>query len=91
MAEHLLERHAIATLPADTFGIPKTTLSLRLATSYLDMEKDSDSKRLLELFAGGLGEEEFMSKAHPPKPHAAIEGFSGFLDSVEPSNERRLA
>ena len=91
LAKHLLERHAIATLAGDTFGIPEATLSLRLATSYLDMEKDSDSKRLLGLFARGLGEEEFMSKAHHPKTHAAIEGFSDFLNSVEPSNERRLA
>jgi aspartate/methionine/tyrosine aminotransferase len=91
LARHLLERHAIATLAGDSFGIPETTLSLRLATSYLDMEKDSDSKRLLGLFANGLREEEFMSKAHHPKTHAAIDGFSDFIDSVEPSNERRLA
>jgi len=91
LAKRLLERHSIATLAGDSFGIPETTLSLRLATSYLDMEKNGDSKRLLELYAAGVGEDEFMSKTHHPNTHAAIDGISDFIASVEPLNERRLA
>jgi len=84
LAKHLLERQSIATLSADSFGIPEKTLSLRLATSYLDMEKDSDSERLLELYAADAGEGEFMSKVHHPNTHAAIEGFADFIDSAKP-------
>ncbi len=84
LAKHLLDTHSIATLPADSFGIPEETLSLRLATSYLDMEKDSDSERLLELYAAGVGEGEFVSRAHHPNMHAVIEGFAEFIDSVKP-------
>ena len=83
LAKYLLDRHAIATLSADLFGIPEETLSLRLATSYLDMEKDSDSARLIDLYVAGVTEEKFMSREHRPNSHAAVEGFSDFIASLE--------
>ncbi len=84
LARHLLEAHSIATLSADSFGIPEETLSLRLATSYLDMEKESDSERILALHAADVGEAEFMSESHHPNMHAAIEGFADLIDSDKP-------
>ncbi len=84
LAKYLLETHSIAALSMDSFGIPEKTLSLRLATSYLDMEEENDSERLLELYATGVGEAEFMSEAHHPNTHAAIQGFADFIDSASP-------
>ncbi len=84
LARHLLEAHSLATLSADSFGIPEETLSLRLATSYLDMEKESDSERILALHAADVGEVEFMSESHHPNMHAAIEGFADLIDSDKP-------
>ncbi len=83
LASELLGRHSLATLSADSFGIPEETLSLRLASSYLDMENDSDSARLLQLHASGISEKEFMSKAHHPNSHAAVEGFADFIASIK--------
>ena len=83
LAKYLLERHSIATLPADAFGVPERTLSLRLATSYLDMEKDADSERLLKLYRANMTDEEFMSRTHHPCTHAAIEGFANFVASLQ--------
>jgi aspartate/methionine/tyrosine aminotransferase len=83
LAKYLLDRHSIATLSADSFGLPEETLSLRLATCYLDMEKDSDSARLLDLRASGLSDEELMSREHHPNSCAAVEGYSDFIASLE--------
>ncbi len=83
LAKTLLESYAIATLAADSFGLPREMLSLRLASGYLDMEDDDDSARLLELEASGISEQEFMSKAHHPNTNAAIEGFADFVASLK--------
>lgn len=88
LAKYLLENHSIATLPADSFGIESSTLSLRLASSYLDMEKDSDSERLLTLLDRGVSEDEFMLPENHPNTHAVIEGFTEFVKWI--GLEKRL-
>ncbi|NNC97600.1 MAG: pyridoxal phosphate-dependent aminotransferase, partial [Gammaproteobacteria bacterium] len=80
LARYLLDQHDLATLSTDAFGIPEKTLSLRLATSYLDMEKDEDSQRLTSLLASGMSEQEFMSEANHPNTHAAIGEFEKFVE-----------
>ena len=82
LAKHLLDKHALATLPADAFGIPTETLSLRLATSYLDLEKDEDSQRLIDLFES-VAEDEFLSVQNHPNIHAAINEFSVFINGLK--------
>ncbi len=82
LAKELLDRHSIATLSTDSFGLPDSMLSLRLASCYLDMEQNEDSARLLELRSSGIGDDEFMSEAHHPKSNAAIKGFAEFLASL---------
>lgn len=82
LAEYLLKYHAIASLAADAFGVPESELSLRLSTSYLDFESESDSKRLLTLYKAGVSDELFMSEQHHPNVHAAINGFKNFIMSL---------
>ncbi len=82
LAKYLLDKHALATLPADAFGIPAETLSLRLATSYLDLETDDDSQRLLNLFEN-VAEDEFLNVKHHPNTHAAINAFSEFINDIK--------
>ena len=77
LAAVLLEEHAIATLPADAFGVPEHTLSLRLASSYIDMETDEDSARLLDL---QTDDQTFVSAAHHPNLNACIDELTKFLN-----------
>jgi hypothetical protein len=54
-----------------------------LATNYLDMDKDVNSERLLNLYRADIADEEFMSRTHHPNTHAAIEGFANFIASLQ--------
>jgi len=82
LAKYLLNKHDLATLSADSFGIQENTLSLRLASSYLDMEKDTDSERLIDLYNNSR-KNEFMHKSNHPNMHAAIQEFSKFIAWIE--------
>ena len=79
LANYLLEKHDLATLACDSFGMDPATMSLRLASSYLDMERDEDSQRLTALFERNVGEEAFMSEQHHPNMHAALAEFERFV------------
>ena len=57
-------------------------MTLRLASSYLDMERDEDSQRLLELFESNIDHDVFMSKQHHPNMHAALDEFERFVRSL---------
>ena len=79
LARHLLEAHHIATLPGSAFGIPEAEPSLRLATSYLDMETDEAAERILEAFAAGTSAEAFLSEEIHPHTHGCLRAFERFL------------
>jgi len=79
LAQLLLSRHHIATLSTDSFGIPEQTLSLRLAASYIDMETEEDSDRLIALHDSGISEDEFMSEQHHPNMNACISELANFV------------
>ncbi len=83
LAKVLLARHHIATLATDAFGIPKETFSLRLACSYIDMETDADSDRLLALHGSKISDDEFMSDKHHPNMNACIAEFASFISWIE--------
>jgi aspartate/methionine/tyrosine aminotransferase len=93
LAKYLLNTYQIATLPGSAFGIPKSELSLRLATSYLDLEKDEDAEKLLNNFnklentddavPNNLISEQIMSKDNHPKMHAAIAAFERFIRELD--------
>ncbi len=81
LAAYLLDIHGIATLPCSVFGLPPEMLSLRLTSSYLDMEQDADGERILELYAtnpNGL-----MAKEHHPNFAACLDAFVDFVASLD--------
>ncbi|MCH2190040.1 MAG: pyridoxal phosphate-dependent aminotransferase [Gammaproteobacteria bacterium] len=82
LADHLLHQYSIASLPGIDFGIPEKTHSLRLSTSYLDIETEFDSGRLLSLYQAGVDVKTFMSKQHHPNVHGALDGFQQFVDTI---------
>lgn len=82
LAAHLLEQHGLATLALDSFGMPPEVLALRLAVSYLDMESESDSARLLASYESGIDEEVLMSAKHHPNMHAAINEFKILMQGL---------
>lgn len=79
LADVLLDRYAIAALPAEPFGLPASSLSLRLAASYLDMESDQDAQRLLDLAQSGIDDDTLMSRQHHPNLHACLDALGRFL------------
>lgn len=82
LAKHLLSHYRIATLPGSDFGVPEETLTLRLSTSYLDMETEIDSQRILSLYKSGISESTLMSNAHHPNTSAAMKAFSDFVGQL---------
>ncbi|MEM7130368.1 MAG: aminotransferase class I/II-fold pyridoxal phosphate-dependent enzyme [Chloroflexota bacterium] len=81
LANYLLEEYQIATLPGTSFGIPAGELSLRLATSYLDMETDEKADAMMRAFRSGLDHEE-LTKKHLPMMNGALELFADFIQSL---------
>ena len=85
LAKHLLEDYRIATLPGFDFGIPEHQHSLRLSTSYLDIETDSDAQRIFNLYKSGVSEEQLMSSENHPNTHGAIQAFRDFMSMIKVS------
>jgi aspartate aminotransferase len=79
LAEYLLEKHQLATLPGKAFGIPSEERTLRLASSILDMESDQDASRLM---ASYLAHGRQLSPADLPNTMAAIARFKEFVATV---------
>ena len=83
LANHLLDKYRIASLPGIDFGIPETTLSLRLSTSYLDMETAEDSRRVFDLYKSNIDAQQFMSQKNHPVISSAIATFKQFIDTLK--------
>lgn len=82
LARHLLEKYHIATLAGRDFGMPEKQQSLRLSTSYLDMETEFDSQRLFNLYKTGIAPKTLMSVDHHPNTHAALKAFAEFIQTI---------
>ena len=76
LAIYLLNNYQIATLPGSAFGCPPTMLSLRLSSSFLDMETDEQAQNVLDLFRS-KGATDFV--AHLPHLKAAMKRFGDFI------------
>lgn len=81
LAAYLLEHHRIAALPGTAFGVPPGELSLRLATSYLDMETDAQAAALLAAWRAAPDAETFL-RDHHPATQEAIRRLGEFVRSV---------
>ena len=81
LTAYLLEKHQIVTLSGTVFGIPANELSLRLATSYVDMENDEAAIAVFDAFQSGLTTEVLIEKHHPML-NEAIRNFGDFVKSL---------
>jgi aspartate aminotransferase len=82
LASHLLSEHHLATLPGSDFGVPPHTYTLRLSTSYLDMETEFDSQRIYDLYNGGLGSRSLMTIDNHPATYGALAAFAQFIKTI---------
>lgn len=79
LSRFLIDHYSLATLPAEDFGVPAETLSLRLSTSYLDMEQSGAADRVVDLYRQGVSKEEFMSEQNHPNTNKAMQAFARFI------------
>jgi aspartate aminotransferase len=76
LATYLLNHYQIATLPASAFGCAPSALSLRLSSSFLDMETDEKAQHVLDLYRKN-GASELI--AHLPNLQGAVARFGHFV------------
>lgn len=81
LADYLLDEYQIATLPGTAFGTPAADLSLRLSTSYLDMENDEKAAALLNLFRKENYTPALMESAHPMM-NEALQRLGAFVNML---------
>ncbi len=81
LARHLLDEWQIATLPGSDFGTPAHELSLRLSTSYVDLETDEKAVKLVERANAGLSERDLL-RDHHPGMNEVLRRFRSFLSSL---------
>jgi aspartate/methionine/tyrosine aminotransferase len=80
LAQYLLERCELATLPGSAFGSPPEDLCLRLSSSYLDAGTDDGAAQLVDAFREDPDPVRFMANHHPQLREAAtrlVEFVSG--------------
>ncbi len=65
LASHLLDTYQISSLPGTAFGVNEAELSLRLASSYLDMETDEKAQALLDAYRANPDPIALMAEHHP--------------------------
>ena len=81
LARHLLDEWQIATLPGSDSGTPVTELSLRLSTSYVDLETDEKAAKMIKLADGSISDERLMRDFHPGV-NEVLARFQSFLSSL---------
>ena len=81
LARFLLERLQIATLPGTEFGAPAEELSLRLSTSYIDLETEAKAAAMFELADAPISEERLL-RDHHPGMNETLARFRSFLSSL---------
>ncbi len=82
LARFLLDEFQVATLPGSDFGAPASELSLRLSTSYVDLETDEKAATIIELSDSGISEEALL-RDHHPGMNEALARISSFLSSLQ--------
>ena len=90
LADHLLERYELATLPGSAFGSLPQDLSLRLSSSYLDMGTDEKAAELVEAFAADRDPERFIEAYHPRLREAAnrLAKFATYLQQSDKNGKQ---
>ncbi len=81
LAVHLLETYQLATLPGSVFGSPPSQLSLRLSSSYLDMETNEQAGAVLTAFRSQIKPEQLMCEHHP-NMNKVLSRFQQFVENL---------
>ena len=81
LAQYLLDHHQCAFLPGSPFGTPPEELSLRMATSFVDMETDADADAVLAAWHQNPDPAVFMGDPHP-KTAGAMAQLQAFVESL---------
>lgn len=81
LATYLLEAHQIATLPGTAFGLPPEVLSLRLASSYLDLETEEKATSLLARYRA-IPNPAMLMEMHHPQTNQALHQLQQFITSL---------
>ena len=71
LAMHLLERYELTTLPGSAFGSPPEQLTLRLSSSFLDIDTEEMAVSLMEAFRADPDPVRFIDNHHPCLREAA--------------------
>lgn len=81
LASHLLDKYQISSLPGTAFGVAGDELSLRLASSYLDMETDEKAQALLDAYRANPDPVSLMAEHHPNTVEA-VRRLKVFMDEL---------
>ncbi|MEZ4861882.1 MAG: aminotransferase class I/II-fold pyridoxal phosphate-dependent enzyme [Caldilineaceae bacterium] len=81
LAAYLLETYQISSLPGTAFGVAPAELSLRLASSYLDMETDAKAQAILDAYRRDPDPEALMRDYHP-HTQEALKRLRIFVESL---------
>ncbi len=86
LAHYLLEKYHIASLPGTAFGVPSEELSLRIATSYVDMETDEAAANVLTAWRQSPDKDEFISQRQPQMTRALAQ-FQQFISDMSTTDD----
>ncbi|MEM7112063.1 MAG: aminotransferase class I/II-fold pyridoxal phosphate-dependent enzyme [Chloroflexota bacterium] len=81
LAEHLLEEYQLATLAGTALGTPPEDLSLRLATSYVDMETAENAQVVLAAYRQNPDPDALIRSYHP-HTQEVLQRFQAFKQSL---------
>lgn len=81
LAVYLLEKFQLATLPGSVFGTSPDELSLRLSSTYLDMETEEKAWKVLKAYRA-VSDPEVLMREHHPAMNEAIARFRLFVQSL---------
>lgn len=65
LTQYLLEEYRLAALPGVVFGLPPEQLSIRLSTSYIDLETDQQAEEMLATWRKSQDANTFIEAHHP--------------------------
>jgi len=81
LAQYLLDTYQISSLPGTAFGVAEQELSLRLASSYLDMETEAQAQQLLDAYRADPDPGKLMA-AHHPHTQEAVRRLRVFMEQL---------
>lgn len=85
LTQFLLEEYRLAALPGVVFGLPPEELSIRLSTSYVDLETDEQAEEMLATWRKSQDATTFIEAHHP----TLEKGLQQFRKLISDLNRQR--